>query len=66
MATQIDDCLRQLPEMQRLVFSAREMSNEPSKDLCKRLGLTTTNLHVLMHRARLGLRCCLEKHGYGE
>ncbi|MDQ6950628.1 MAG: sigma-70 family RNA polymerase sigma factor [Mariprofundales bacterium] len=65
MAEQIDRCLQQLPQTQRLVFCAREMTGEATSAICKRLELTTTNLHVLMHRARLGLRRCLEEHGYG-
>ncbi|MDX8409580.1 MAG: sigma-70 family RNA polymerase sigma factor [Mariprofundales bacterium] len=65
MGAQIDQCLHTLPEMQRLVFHAREVVGEDSGAICKRLELSTTNFHVLMHRARLGLRRCLEKHGYG-
>ncbi len=66
MAQQISDCVAQLPRRHRLLFHAREIAGEETSEICKRLGLTTTNFHVLMHRARQALRRCLEHHGWGK
>jgi len=61
----LEQCLAQLPLRQRQVFILREMIGEDSSTVCNSCEVTPTNLHVLMHRARLALRHCLEKHGFG-
>ena len=33
-----------------------------SEEICKELNITASNFWVLMHRAKLGLRACLEKN----
>jgi len=60
----LHDCVRRLPIKQRRVFQLREIAGEDSRDICKELDITSTHLHVLMHRARLALRQCLERHGF--
>ncbi len=66
MADQIEACIAKLPLRHRLVFQAREVAGEETAEICKRLELSPTNFHVVMHRARLALRRCLEQHGFGE
>ncbi len=61
----LDDCLSHLPARQRLVFILREINGDDSEEICKQYDISTTNLHVLMHRARLALRHCLQSHGFG-
>ncbi|MDX8397796.1 MAG: sigma-70 family RNA polymerase sigma factor [Mariprofundaceae bacterium] len=58
-------CLSLLPEKQRMVFQSRELSGDDSTDICKTYDISPTHLHVLMHRARLNLQGCLQKHGFG-
>jgi RNA polymerase sigma-70 factor (ECF subfamily) len=48
------------------VFLMREWLELPSEEICKELGLTSTNLYVQLHRARLRLRECLELHWFGQ
>jgi RNA polymerase sigma-70 factor (ECF subfamily) len=62
----LEQCLAKLPLRQRQVFMLKEMVGEDSETVCNDCQLTATNLHVLMHRARLALRHCLEKHGFGS
>ena len=31
------------------------------QEICEELGLSTSNVHVILHRARLALRACLER-----
>lgn len=62
----LEQCLEHLPEKQRAVFEMREMNGIESDDICKAYDVTTTHLHVLMHRARLSLQNCLQKHWFGD
>jgi RNA polymerase sigma-70 factor (ECF subfamily) len=53
-------CLDHLPPTQARVFMMREWLELSSDEVCKELAITTTNLWVLLHRARLRLRDCLQ------
>ncbi len=55
-----EDCLGSLPELQAEVFSLRVMDDVKSNEICKVLSISSTNLWVLLHRARARLRACLE------
>jgi RNA polymerase sigma-70 factor (ECF subfamily) len=56
----MDLCLSQLPKQQGRVFLMREWLELDAEEICKELSVTSTNLWVLLHRARLRLRACLE------
>lgn len=53
-------CLDALPPQQGRAFMMREYVGLESPEICAELGITTTNLNVMLHRARLRLRECLE------
>jgi RNA polymerase sigma-70 factor (ECF subfamily) len=57
-------CLEHLPPAQGRVFMMREFIELDSEEICQSVEITTTNLHVLLHRARLRLRRCLEVHWF--
>jgi RNA polymerase sigma-70 factor (ECF subfamily) len=59
----IEDCLEQATLQQRLAFLLREVEGFASEEICKTIGVTITNLGVLLYRARNKLRECLEKRG---
>lgn len=59
-------CLESLPDKQRDVFLLREVEGFETPEVCKILGVTTTNLGVLFFRARNRLRECLELRGLGR
>lgn len=59
-------CIDNLPQQQRHIFSLRELSGESSEAICKDSGISATNLHVIIHRARLALRKCLEMNWFGK
>jgi len=63
--TVLQACMERLPEKQRLVFEMRELAGDDSDTICNTLEVSSTNLHVLIHRARLALRGCLEKNWFG-
>lgn len=53
-------CLEGLPARQGRAFMMREFVGLESDEICTTLDISTSNLHVLLHRARLRLRECLE------
>lgn len=53
-------CLSSLPERISAAFMLREMDDIPGKEICALLNITENNLWVMLHRARMGLRECLE------
>ena len=57
-------CLDHLPEKTRDAFKLRELEEEKTEDICKVLDITATNLWVILHRARVLMRSCLEKNWF--
>ncbi len=53
-------CLNHLPPNQSRAFMMREYLGLDSGEICTELGLSLSNLHVLLHRSRLRLQKCLE------
>lgn len=58
-------CLAGLPQRMRLVFSLREMDDHSTEQVCEEFQITASNLGVLLYRARMGLRRCLEVNWFG-
>lgn len=61
-----DACLNRLPPQQGRVFMMREVVELETDEICSELDLSTTNVHVILHRARLALRACLQRHWFHE
>lgn len=55
-----DACLKHLPENTARVFMMREFLEFETAEVCEQLSITTSNCNVILHRARNGLRRCLE------
>jgi len=53
-------CLEALPGNQARVFMMKEFVELDSHEICSTVGITLTNLNVMLHRSRLRLRECLE------
>lgn len=56
----LQSCLDKLPEKLARLFLLRDVHEEENEKICKELQITPTNAWVMLHRARLGLRQCLE------
>lgn len=56
----IELCLDRLPAQQSRVFLMREVVQLDTAEICGELNVTVSNLNVLLYRARLRLRDCLE------
>jgi RNA polymerase sigma-70 factor (ECF subfamily) len=59
-------CLDKLPAAGGRVFFKREIAGEETETICKEEGITASNCWVILHRARLGLRACLEMNWFGK
>lgn len=51
----LQDCLSTLPVRQADVFTLREMEGLSSDDICAELGVSDSNLWVMLYRARMRL-----------
>ena len=61
----LERCLESMPERTARVFMMREVMDRTSDEICKDLTITPTNLWVILHRARLSLRECLNVNWFG-
>ena len=58
-------CLAGLSEQAARAFVFREMEGMSTDELCKVLEISATNSWVILHRARMKLRQCLEVNWFG-
>jgi RNA polymerase sigma-70 factor (ECF subfamily) len=61
-----EHCLNALPAAGGRVFFKREIMGEETEAICKDESITPSNCWVILHRARLALRSCLEKNWFGK
>jgi RNA polymerase sigma-70 factor (ECF subfamily) len=57
---QLTICLSGLTPTHATVFTLREIEGAGTEEICMELNVTETNLWVILHRARMQLRKCLE------
>jgi RNA polymerase sigma-70 factor, ECF subfamily len=62
----LEECLRALPERTARVFMMREHLGLETSEICKELEISATHCWVMLHRARMSLRLCLEKNWFGK
>lgn len=62
----MDACLTQLPASPARAFTMREFLGLETEEICKELSISTSNCWVLLHRARLALRECLNLRWFGD
>lgn len=59
--TALNHCLQGVPDNQRDAFLLRELGEMDASAVSQSMAISTNNLYVLLHRARLQLRRCLER-----
>ena len=59
-------CLEKLPPKTARVFLMREWLALDIHEICKEVGLTTSNAWVILYRARIRLRECLDVNWFGK
>jgi len=58
----LEKCIAALPENLAAVFVMKMIDDATSEEICKELDITPSNVWVMMHRARLKLRGCIESN----
>jgi len=56
----IEKCIDDLPEKYAMVFKMKTIQQFETEEICKELDITSSNLWVIIHRARTQLRKCME------
>jgi RNA polymerase sigma-70 factor (ECF subfamily) len=56
----LERCMEALPKKTARAFTLREVSGLETDEICKELNITPSNCRVLLYRARMALRECLE------
>ena len=57
-------CLEKLPPNTARAFIMREVMGLETHEICKELAITANNLWVILYRARMALRQCLEQNWF--
>ena len=61
----LERCLEGLPKNTARVFMMREVMGSDTDEICRELSITANNCWVLLYRARMALRSCLEQRWFG-
>ncbi len=56
----LQTCIEKLPAKLAHLFMLRDVQETNNDEICKELNISTTNAWVMLYRARMGLRKCLE------
>jgi RNA polymerase sigma-70 factor (ECF subfamily) len=62
----LEECLARLPKKTARAFLMREHLGLETGEICKELSVTATHCWVLLHRARLALRECLQMNWFAR
>lgn len=56
----LQTCMSKLPQKLASIFMLRDIDENDNEEICKALNITTTNAWVMLYRARMSIRKCLE------
>jgi RNA polymerase sigma-70 factor (ECF subfamily) len=62
----LEECLARLPAKTAQAFMLREHMGLETDEICKELALTPTHFWVLLYRARMALRECLNTNWFAD
>ena len=62
----LEACLAGLPARTAQVFMLREHAGLETGEICEQLSINANHCWVLLYRARMALRLCLEKNWFGK
>lgn len=60
--TILEFCMDKLPALWMSIFKMKYLDDEKSEMICKTLRVTSSNYWVIIHRAKLSLRECLQRN----
>jgi RNA polymerase sigma-70 factor (TIGR02943 family) len=55
-------CMQKLPALWLSIFTLKHVDEEPTEFICTTLKVTPANFWVIMHRAKVNLRACMQKN----
>ncbi len=58
----LQQCLQKLPALWMAVFTMKHMDDQSAEMICSELKVSNANYWVIIHRAKLNLRACLQKN----
>jgi len=61
LAAILKKCLFKLPALWLSVFTMKHMDDAATETICKELKVTPANFWVIIHRAKLNLRACIQR-----
>ena len=61
----LERCLEGLPANTARAFVMREVMGLDTDEICRELAISASNCWVMLYRARMGLRMCLEQRWFG-
>lgn len=64
LSVAIDQCINKLPNKYAIVFRMKTIQELETEQICKELNITSSNLWVIIHRARTQLRKCMEDNWF--
>jgi RNA polymerase sigma-70 factor, ECF subfamily len=62
----LQSCLDKIPNKLATLFMMRDVHETDNVEICKELNISTTNAWVMLYRARMGIRKCLEINWIGQ
>ena len=62
----LERCLQGLPKNTANAFMMRELMGLGTDEICKELGVSPSNCWVMLYRARMNLRACLERTWFAQ
>ena len=63
LAAILQKCLRRLPSLWQSIFSMKHLDDYATEAICRQLNITPANFWVIIHRAKVNLRACIQKEG---
>jgi RNA polymerase sigma-70 factor (TIGR02943 family) len=66
LKSQLEACINKLPEKYAMVFRMKTVQEFETEEICKELDITSSNLWVMIHRARTQLRKCMEDNWFNN
>ena len=64
LKSQLDACIEDLPKKYEMVFRMKTIQDFETEEICKELEITASNFWVIIHRARIQLRKCMEDNWF--
>jgi RNA polymerase sigma-70 factor (TIGR02943 family) len=55
-------CMKKLPPLWLAVFTMKHMDDESKETICTELKVSDSNFWVIIHRAKVNMRACLQKN----